>query len=108
MVLDPSSRWLAELRHGGTTERFDTPKCAFAAWRSGRPADTTGRLRGYYTQRDYDASEVMLAVGGDVLGPMGADLVPVEPEHAAKFARDHGARLIAAADVTLALAEDPH
>ena len=107
MVLDPSSRWLAELRNGDVVERFDTPKCAFAAWRGGRPAGTTLRLRGYYSQRELDAAEIVLAVGSDVLGPMGPDLVPVEREHGAKFSADHHARMVEAAAVTLALADDP-
>ena len=39
-------------------------------------------------------------VGGDVQGPMGPDLVPVDPARATKFVQDHSADR-----VSLALAE---
>lgn len=106
MVLDPTSRWLAELVKGDVVERFDTPKCAFVAWRR-RPKDgTTARFRGYYGQKVHDAGDVVFALGGDVLGPMGPDLVPVEKEHGARFTRDHGAtKLLGEADITLDLAD---
>jgi hypothetical protein len=107
MVLDLGSRWLAELVRGDVVERFDTPKCAFVAWRKRPPGDgTIARFRGYYGQKSHAANEVVFALGSDVLGPMGPDLVPVEPEHATRFARDHAAsRMVGEGDVTLDLAD---
>ncbi len=37
--------------------------------------------------------------GSDVIGPMGDDLVPVAPERADAFVRDHGGRVIDATDI---------
>lgn len=106
MVLDDSSRFRADLREGASVMRFDTPKCAFQALRSG---GSTGILhaKGYYTQVERPEPELRFAAGSDVLGPMGIDLVPVEREHAKRFEQEHGAkRLYEAAEVTLAVLRD--
>jgi hypothetical protein len=108
MVIDPSSRWLAELRDGGTTvARFDAPKCALFAVRSGKQKGVI-HLHGYYTQKLAPVSDLVLATGSDVIGPMGADFVPVEPEHATRFKVEHSARLILKeADLSDDLVDDP-
>jgi nitrous oxide reductase accessory protein NosL len=49
----------------------------------------------YYgrTRRAFD--QVVYVDGSDVLGPMGADLVPVAPrERAEEFVRDHGGTIL--------------
>lgn len=106
MVNDPTSRFRVEIRGaGGQIERFDTPKCAFRAWRSG----TTGELfaLGYYTQTMRPSTELSFATGSDVLGPMGIDFVPVERELAKRFAAEHGAKHVYAADaITLRVVTD--
>jgi hypothetical protein len=90
MILDPASRFRVEIRRPSGVERYDTPKCAFQALRSG----TTGDLYalGYYGQALLPSSELLFAAGSDVLGPMGIDLVPVEREHGKRFASEHGAK----------------
>jgi hypothetical protein len=51
------------------------------------------RVREYYDAKGpmRDASTLRFVVGGDVVGPMGPDLVPVEPSRVTKFIQDHGA-----------------
>ena len=97
MVNDPSSRFRVEIRQAdGKAERFDTPKCAFRAWRSG----TAGELfaLGYYTQTRQPSTELSFVAGSDVLGPMGIDFVPVERALAKRFASEHGAKRVYEAD----------
>jgi hypothetical protein len=45
----------------------------------------------YYDRVWKDGNEVVFVVGSDVYGPMGPDLVPVDPLRAQKFADDHTA-----------------
>jgi len=62
----------------------------------------------YYGQRGMPVGGVLFVVGSDVVGPMGASLVPVAGEEAARrFLRDHhGKRIVAAGEVTRALLRD--
>jgi hypothetical protein len=108
MVIDPTSRWVAELRDGDrVVARFDAPKCALFAVRSTKPKGVIF-LHGYYTQKLAPVGDLVLATGSDVLGPMGADFVPIEPEHASRFKVEHSARLlIKEAELTDDLVEDP-
>jgi copper chaperone NosL len=105
MALDPASRWYSELAFAdGSARGFDTPRCAFSSWRG--PAREARELyaRGHYGNARLPSGSLVFAVGSDVLGPMGPDLVPVEPEHAASFARDHRARsMVRASEVSPAL-----
>jgi hypothetical protein len=89
MKLDSTSAWVVELRATGTVRRFDTPRCAFAARRAGR-AQGDLMVRDFYDRRERSESEVVFVTGSDVLGPMGADLVPVDTARAGKFVSDHG------------------
>lgn len=105
MALDPASRWFAEVEHGGKTQGFDTPKCALRFWLT---QASGGRVfvRSYYGQVRTDGGQVVFLVGSDVLGPMGADLVPVEPEHESKFKTEHKAQAsYRLASLTLAIVE---
>ncbi|MFO0662261.1 MAG: nitrous oxide reductase accessory protein NosL [Polyangiaceae bacterium] len=108
MVIDPTSRWLAEIREGDQVlARYDTPKCALFASRSGKQAGTV-YLRGYYTQKVMALSDVVLATGSDVIGPMGADLIPIEPEHGTRFKNEHAARVVLKPnELTDDLVDDP-
>jgi copper chaperone NosL len=45
----------------------------------------------YYDRQTRDGSELRFVIGGDVVGPMGPDLVPVDPARSSKFIQDHGA-----------------
>lgn len=104
MTLDAASRWYATLDTGSGVLGFDTPKCAVTIWRRDHASVPADKLTfvGYYGQKQAPATSFVLAVGSDVLGPMGEDLVPVEPEHGARFRADHKAReLLSIADVSL-------
>lgn len=90
MILDPASAWNSDLQLvGGGVARFDSPRCALTAWRSGAARASALRVQEYYGKQWRDGREVAFVVGSDVIGPMGADLVPVDPARAAKFAADH-------------------
>lgn len=92
MKIDPESAWKADLvAADGAVTSFDTPWCALTAWRSGKTPATSLRVREYYEGRVRSAEELRFVVGGDVVGPMGPDLVPVEPSRVAKFIQDHRA-----------------
>jgi hypothetical protein len=91
MVVDPTSRWFAEIEIQGKTQGFDTPKCALRYRLSKAPQGQVW-VRSYYKQQRVPATAVLFLVGSDVLGPMGADLVPVEPELEPKFRTEHRAQ----------------
>lgn len=92
MKIDPKSAWTAHLiAPDGSVVPFDTPRCAFTSWRSGKTAAKELRVQEYYDRVWRDAAEVRFVLGGDVLGPMGPDLVPVDIPRAGKFVQDHGA-----------------
>jgi hypothetical protein len=92
MRIDPNSAWRTELVAGdGTTAAFDTPRCALTSWRTGKTLARSLRAQEYYERRVRSGEELRFVIGGDVLGPMGPDLVPVDPSRAAKFVQDHGA-----------------
>jgi copper chaperone NosL len=107
MRIDDASPWRTELvADDGTATTFDTPRCAFTSWRRGVTPAKMLRAQDYYERRWAPAEELRFVVGGDVLGPMGADLVPVAPARATKFVQDHGAdRAYVVSEVTLAVLE---
>ncbi len=79
----------------GSTLAFDAPRCLFAwlAKDAGRGA-TEVWVTEHSSQSHVAADSVVYVVGSDVVGPMGHDLVPVRREHAERFARDHGGRVV--------------
>lgn len=92
MKIDPESAWRADLvAADGSTTSFDTPRCALTSWRTGKSQATALRVQEYYDRRWRNADELRFIIGGDVVGPMGPDLVPVDPSRATKFIQDHGA-----------------
>lgn len=92
MRIDPTSAWRAELVSAdGTLTAFDTPRCALLSWRSGKTPAKSLRVVEYYERTARDGNDVRFLIGGDVVGPMGPDLVPVDPSRAPKFLQDHGA-----------------
>lgn len=103
MKIDPASPWRADLvAADGTATSFDTPRCALTSWRSGKSQATEIRVQDYYDRRWRSGSELRFVVGGDVVGPMGPDLVPIDPAQASKFIQDHGAdRALRLEEVTL-------
>lgn len=92
MKIDPASPWRVELvlSDGGTLV-FDTPHCAFSSWRSGASKVLSIRAQEYYERTWRSGDELRFVLGSDVVGPMGADLVPVSPERVTKFIQDHSA-----------------
>lgn len=92
MRIEPGSAWRTELvGDDGKVVAFDTPRCALQSWRSGKTAAKSIRVQEYYDRQAREGSAVRFVIGGDVVGPMGADLVPVDPLRASKFIQDHGA-----------------
>ena len=105
MKIDPASPWNADLvAADGATVRFDTPRCAFTYWRGGKMQAKDIRAQDYYDRKWRDGAELRFVAGGDVLGPMGPDLVPVDAPRAGKFLQDHTAdRVVTVSEVTLEL-----
>jgi hypothetical protein len=103
MRIDLASAWRTDLvAADGTVTMFDTPRCAFTSWRSGKSTVATLRAQEYYDRRWRSGDELRFMIGGDVLGPMGPDLVPVDPTRQTKFIQDHGAdRALRIDEVTL-------
>lgn len=103
MKIDPKSSWNAQLiGMDGKAVPFDTPRCAFTYWRSGKMQAKGIQATDYYDHQLRDGAELMFVVGGDVLGPMGPDLVPVDSPRARKFIQDHQAdKAFAAENVTM-------
>lgn len=92
MKIDPKSAWRTELvGDDGAVTEFDTPRCALTSWRQGKTIAKSIRVQEYYDRQWRDGSEVRFVIGGDVVGPMGPDIVAVDPSRASKFIQDHGA-----------------
>ena len=89
MKVDAASPWTSYLTVNGEEKTFDTPRCAFSAWRKAGAAAGHARFREYYSQEVRDVDTLGFVRGSDVGGPMGPDLVPVSLGDAARFARDH-------------------
>jgi hypothetical protein len=102
MKIDPSSPWRADLvRDDGVHVHFDSPRCALLAWRTGRVPAQAVSLQEFYDRAWRSGTELRFAIGSDVVGPMGADVVPVDPSRADKFAADHhAARVVGLEDLT--------
>jgi copper chaperone NosL len=94
MRVDGDPRFLAGANLDGRELLFDTPKCLFRflASEDGRRAEEAWAVE-YYSGERRALRELRFVVGSDVLGPMGDDLIPVG-EHAERFARDHGGRVL--------------
>ena len=89
MKIDPASPWVSYVTVDGKEQSFDTPSCAFTAWRKAGGRPSHARFREYYSQEMKPAHELLFVKGSDVVGPMGPDLVPVSEGTARRFARDH-------------------
>jgi copper chaperone NosL len=89
MKIDPASPWVSYVTIHGKEQPFDTPSCAFTAWRKAGTRGQGARFREYYSQEMKPDKELLFVRGSDVVGPMGPDLVPVAADTARRFARDH-------------------
>ena len=59
-------------------------------------------MQDYYDRQPKDGADVRFVIGGDVVGPMGPDLVPVDPARVPKFIQDHAAdRALKLDEITL-------
>lgn len=107
MYADVAPRWAADATlESGETLRFDTPKCLFGyTARPDAPRVRARRVTEYYSQRLVPVETVSFVAGADLVGPMGKDLVPVEPSRAAAFVHDHGGRAFDFDDVGPSLLE---
>lgn len=74
----------------GTTQHFDTPRCAFEHTKDKRSV----RVQEYYDRTWLNADEAKFVKNSDVMGPMGKDFIPVNPKHVDKFLREHGGVLV--------------
>jgi hypothetical protein len=102
MKVDPSSPWVSYVTLHGKEEAFDTPSCAFEAWKKAGGSPGPARFREYYSQEMKPLSELQFVRGSDVVGPMGPDWVPVSTDTSRRFARDHnGAPPLLAEEVLL-------
>ena len=92
MPIDPTSRWTAGVTNAaGEEQLFDTPKCLFRFMHGddGRGASLAWFTE-YYSQQRRPGTSLRFVTGSNLMGPMGADLVPVEGAPAARrFAADH-------------------
>ena len=106
MKLVADSPWFSEIvTEDGQKLGYDTPRCALTASLSGKKGKV--RVQDFYDRKWHDAGDVRFVVGSDVLGPMGPDLVPVDPARADKFQKDHqGEKTLALADLTKAVLDD--
>jgi NosL len=87
MKIDPNSAFRAEVVIDGKTNGFDTAQCALTAYRA---HGGTLRVQEFYSRGWVQGSTVRFVKGSDVLGPMGPDLIAVDPARVEKFQHDHG------------------
>lgn len=88
----------------GSRRHYDSPRCALLAWRTGIVEPRTLFVQDYYERAWRIGDDVFFVASSDIIGPMGADLVPVDRARAQQFAHDHtGTRPLALAEVTLDL-----
>ena len=110
MKIDAASPWRCalELADGHRIE-YDSPRCALLAWRTGAVDPRTVLVQDYYDRVWRTGEEVLFVASNDVIGPMGADVVPVDRARARQFASEHlGTRPLALAAVTLELLRELH
>ncbi len=103
MRLDPTNAFFVELEPqpaGSARIGYDTPRCAFAGLM--RHPGATLWVREYYDQVERRGSELRFVEHSDVLGPMGPDLIPVDPSKITQFVTTHGGGRISSFDETLA------
>jgi len=111
MFVEKYRNWLAEVIFtDGTYAVFDGPKDMFRYYRDVKkhnPSKNASDISNmyvteYYSTKIMDARKVFFVYGSDVYGPMGAELVPLANETAAKeFLKDHkGSRILKFSEVT--------
>jgi copper chaperone NosL len=104
MFVSEYKNWAAEIVfRDGTYAVFDGPKDMFKYYlnlakynRSKKQSDIAGVfVTEYYTTKMMEAKGLFFVKGSDVMGPMGAELVPVASMAKARtFMKDHGGKKI--------------
>src|SRR5574340_481277 len=104
MFVSGYKNWLAEIIFmDGTYAVFDGPKDMFRYYldlKKYNPSKTVSDISNIYITEYYstelrDARKAFFVLGSDVYGPMGAELVPLTSEKAAKdFMKDHKGKRI--------------
>jgi copper chaperone NosL len=107
MSVEANSPWRAGLTLDGQARIYDSPKCMFSQLRTTATRATEVWVSEYYSHAARPASSMSYVLGSDVLGPMGADVVPIEDRsRAERFLADHhGNRILAFDEVTREIAE---
>jgi len=105
MPLDSQSPWNAELVSAdGRKVEFDSPRCALLAWRTGRIEAEDVLVQDYYDRMWRSGRDVLFVASSDVVGPMGADLVPIDRARSSQFAHEHsGTRPLSLSQITIEL-----
>jgi nitrous oxide reductase accessory protein NosL len=107
-------QWIASVRFAdGTVVFFDGPKDMFRylldldTFKPGATAEQVAVVfvTDYYSTRPIDGRTAFYVVGSDVMGPMGAELVPTaDRSHAESLLKDHaGVRVVSFGEVTAEL-----
>ncbi|WP_059439529.1 nitrous oxide reductase accessory protein NosL, partial [Anaeromyxobacter sp. PSR-1] len=116
MLVAKYPQWVASIRYrDGEVAFFDGVKDLLAYWHD-LPRHAPGRAQGdvaaisvtdYYSARPIDGRSAFYVIGGDVRGPMGAELVAFAREGDAKaFLNEHrGERILRFDDATPAVLE---
>jgi nitrous oxide reductase accessory protein NosL len=104
MFVAPYANWISVVTFAdGQEVFFDGPKDLFRYvfdLQTYQPDRTFADIRQvrvteYYSTRLMDAQEVFFVTGSDVLGPMGAELVPVSGKaNAEAFLKDHAGKAV--------------
>ena len=104
MYVDRNPRWIAGGTKNGRPVFFDSPRCMLQTLRDRRSGLREPWVTEYYAQRRRPAASVRYVQGSDTIGPMGPDLVPVDPARAETFRRDHrGTRVLTLDQITPAV-----
>jgi hypothetical protein len=110
MKIAATSPWRCaiDLANGSRIE-YDSPRCALLDWRTREILPRILLVQDYYDRSWRGGDEVLFVASSDVMGPMGADLVPVDRARAQQFAREHtGTRPLALTELSLELLRDLH
>ncbi len=101
MKIEASSAFRSEIASAsGAPLVYDTPRCAILSFRADAGSGATLRVQEFYDRSFRDASELRFVVGSDVIGPMGADYIPVAPALTPKFLKDHaGERVLTLSEI---------
>jgi nitrous oxide reductase accessory protein NosL len=112
MFVKSYEKWVSQIVFkDGTYAFFDGPKDMFKYYLD-IPKYNKGKSKNdveevyvteYYSARVVRAKDVVFVTGSDAVGPMGKEIVPVKPESAETFLKDHkGHKTLKFDEVTIA------